>query len=136
NSFILKDWSVFFELLIEFGFFFDLGIKDTKYQSYAADYLTDFCRDNSSKIKIADLTIDNLRALLNNLDENIGRIYAGQKSEGANMVKENIQKVQSAINENSSTERVINTWNKTIKFFKADGSKKTPSKIIHEVLSS
>ena len=136
NSFILTDWDLFFQLLTEFGFFFHLGIKDSKYQSYAADYLIDFCRDDSNKIKLSDLTLQNLISALEYLEINIGRIYAGQRSSGSQRVIENIQKAKTNIETENINDKIVTTWNKTVKFFKSEPQKKTPWQIIDEVISS
>lgn len=136
NNLILKDWSLFFQLLTEFNFFFDLGIKNEKYQNHASDYLNDFVHENTSSIKLAELTIENLKAILQHLNSSIDKIYAGVKSEGANRVKENILSALEGIEKGKSSERVLNTWNKTTQFFTMKDGKKTPGQIIHEVVGS
>jgi hypothetical protein len=135
NNFILNDWDLFFQLLTEFDFFFHLGIKDTKYQSHAAEYLSDICRGDSKKYVLKALTTENLKALLEQLELNIGRIYAGIKASGTVRVTENIQLIKTKI-DNNEDDSVISSWNKTVKFFTADETKKTPGQIVHEVIGS
>lgn len=134
NNIILETWELFFLLLVEFNFFFDLGIKTGNYQDIAADYLNDFCSLNSS-IKLSSLDTDVLKQCLQHLNTNIANIYAGRQSSGATRVTAQITEVITAIDNNSS-HRVINTWNKTAKFFKAENNKRTPWEIVTEVVGS
>lgn len=134
NNIILETWELFFLLLVEFNFFFDLGIKTGNYQDVAADYLNEFCSSNNN-IKLSSLDLAALKQCLQFLATNISNIYAGRQSSGATRVTTQITDVISAI-DNNGAHRVINTWTKTSKFFKAENNKKTPWQIITEVVNS
>lgn len=134
NNIILETWELFFLLLIEFNFFFDLGIKTGNYQDIAADYLSDFSRNNNN-IVLSNLDTSGLRQCLLHLTANISNIYAGRQSSGATRVTAQITEVITAI-DNNTNHRVINTWNKTSKFFKSETNKRTPWQIVTEVVGS
>jgi hypothetical protein len=133
NNIILESWELFFLLLVEFNFFFDLGIKTSNYQDIAADYLNDFCSNNNT-ITLSNLDTNVLRQCLQHLSTNIANIYAGRQSSGATRVNSSISEVITAI-DRSTSHRVITTWNKTIKFFKAENGKRTPWSIVTEAIS-
>ncbi|HET9055481.1 MAG TPA: DUF87 domain-containing protein [Chitinophagaceae bacterium] len=134
TNILLDSWDLFFQLLIEFKFFFDLGIKNINYQDSASDYLIDFCQD-SKKIKLEAINLEALKLCLEHLEKNIAKIYAGKDAAGTVRVTENITEVLSALSNNES-HKVVKTWEKILKFFEADSKKRTPWQIINYVVTA
>lgn len=134
SNILLDSWGLFFQLLTEYKFFFDLGIKYTNYQDSASDYLMDFCQDSKS-IKLEAIDIDALKSCLEHLAKNISKIYAGKDSAGSVRVTESINEVLNAINDKQN-HKVIKTWEKILKFFEADSKKRTPWQIINYVVTT
>lgn len=77
TNLILDRWDMFKEILLQLGFFEDLGIKWTDYQSSAADYVEDYLRNE--RITLSDLHKD--EALTKTLDYVVkiaSHLYAGK----------------------------------------------------------
>ncbi|NSW53487.1 MAG: ATP-binding protein [Anaerolineae bacterium] len=121
----LDRWELFGELLIEFGFFFDLGIKKAEYQKETADSLIDHLKD-SPKVKLDDLSA-NLKVALEFIHSNIHRIYANQAG---------IERIQYFVNEVNdkldSEERhpLIEKWRNVTTFFSKSQTRKSPWSIL------
>lgn len=77
SRFRLGTWELFGELLTEFGFFQELGIKWPEYQETAADYVVDLLK-NDTKYKLSSLDNAAFEAAIDHLDKNIERIYSGK----------------------------------------------------------
>lgn len=126
----LNRWALFTQFLIEFNFFFDLGIKSTDYQRVAAEYVEDFVREQSS-ITFAKLNTQILLQILDYLEDNIHRIYSG--AAGVERVKDFIQEFRQKITDNQKN-RLLDIWNKVCQLFTPGKSKKAPIDIIKEAL--
>jgi ABC-type oligopeptide transport system ATPase subunit len=126
----LNRWELFTHFLIEFNFFFDLGIKFSDYQNVAGDYVQDYLKDNS-KITFASLSRDTLLMVLDYLDKNIHRIYSG--AAGIERVREFIQEFTNKVERNEPN-RLLDTWNKVCDLFNPGKDKKSPKDIISEAL--
>jgi hypothetical protein len=77
TNLVLDRWDIFKEVLVQLGFFEDLGIKWSDYQSLAADYVEDYLR--SEGITLSELRKD--EALTKTLDfvaQVAPRLYAGK----------------------------------------------------------
>ncbi len=132
NNIALSRWSLFAQFLIEFNFFFELGIKSSDYQKIVAEDIEDFCRSNSA-LKLSQLDNNALAKVLEHLDANIHRVYAGKQSDGANRVKEYIAECLEAI-KNNTDNRLVNIWTKVGKLFDNSGGKKNPKDIVNEAI--
>jgi hypothetical protein len=131
TSFRLDRWEVFAELLVEFGFFFDLGIKSSSYQTVAADYVEDLMRNND-KYTFADLNDQVLIDVLKHIDANIHRVYGGGK--GIERVKDFIAEVKRHV-EAGKYHMVKEKWDGTIRFFKAGKGTKSAAQIVKAALT-
>jgi len=131
ERFRLDSWELFGELLTEFGFFFDLGIKAADYQSVAAAYLTDYFHD-SKKHKLAALDDDAFLAALNHLYQNVHRIYSGgagiERVQG--FIQEAIQKVQAG-----QLSPIKEKWESVTRFFAETGGKVSIETIVKKALN-
>lgn len=125
-SFRLDTWELFGELLLEFGFFKELGIKFSQYQTEAADSVVDFLR--KSEHKLETLGEDAFEDSLNYLNENIARIYA--QSTGQDRVREFITE---ALNQSHSPTK--EKWIQTVRFFSRENHKVSISQIISKALT-
>jgi len=123
-------WALFAQFLTEFNFFSELGIKWSDYQKTAGEYVEDLLRDDS-QITFAKLDINVLIKVLEYLDQNIQRIYAG--SAGIERVKEFITDYKNKV-KNKQKNRLQDIWEKTTSLFIPDGDKKNPKDIINEVI--
>ncbi len=131
DRFRLDSWELFGELLTEFGFFFDLGIKAADYQSVAASYLTDYFHD-SKKHKLAALDDDAFLAALNHLYQNVHRIYSGgagiDRVQG--FIQEAIQKFQAG-----QLSPIREKWESVTRFFAETGGKVSIEAIVKKALN-
>jgi len=128
----LDRWALFTQLLVEFKFFFKLGIKSSEYQEIAADYIEDLLK-NEHKITFNNLNNDVLLYVLDYLDKNIHRIYG--TSTGIDRVKKFIKEYKPKIS-SSQENSILEIWDRTVNLFKPTANKKPPEKIINEVISS
>jgi hypothetical protein len=132
DKFRLDSWELFTELLTEFGFFFDLGIKAADYQNVAAAYLTDYFRE-SKKHKLSAIDDEALLSALSHLHQNVHRIYSG----GAG-----IERVQGFIQETIQKSRdgqyiaVKEKWHNVAKFFAETGGKSSIEAIVKKALTA
>jgi len=130
SRFRLGTWELFVELLAEFGFFEELGIKWGDYQETAADYVLDLFRGNA-KHKLSGLGDEDFQAALNHLDKNVHRIYS---------TKSTIEKVQGFIAEalqklsKGEFSPVKKKWDQTIEFFDAGSGKMKIDTIVSNAL--
>jgi hypothetical protein len=132
DKFRLDSWELFTELLTEFGFFFDLGIKATNYQNTAADYLTDYFRE-SKKHKLSAVDDEAFLSALSHLHENVHRIY----SDGAGI--ERVQGfIQEAIQKSEDGQYVAvkEKWHNVAKFFAETGGKSSIETIVKKALAT
>lgn len=126
----LDKWEVLIELLIEFGFFFDLGIKHSDYQTTIADYVEDLLR-RSDRYTLSRLDDQVYTDVLNHIEGNIHRVYGGGTG---------IERVQGFINEakaslqQGESHPVKEKWDRTIRFFRYREGTSTPRQIISEAL--
>ena len=128
----LDRWEIFTELLREFGFFFELGIKSSQYQDIAAERVTDFLK--RSRHTLGKLNDDALRDTLTDLHTNIHRVYAN--AGGVERVQEFINEVvDSLTTESLNPHPVKERWDKAIRFFAKQKDSKTPDEIIGEALN-
>lgn len=131
DRFRLDSWELFGELLTEFGFFFDLGIKAPEYQSVAAAYLTDYFRDNR-KYKLGALDDDAFLAALNHLHQHVHRIYSGNT--GVERVQGFIQEAIQKVREGQFTP-LKEKWANVAKFFAQEGNKISIEAIVKKALA-
>ncbi len=131
SRFRLGTWELFGELLTEFGFFQELGIKWPEYQETAADYVVDLLK-NDSKHKL--LTLDNtaFEAAIDHLDKNIQRIYSGK---GA------VDKIRAFIAEEKrrlhagETAVVKRKWDQTIMFFSDQQNRASIEQVVSKAIA-
>ena len=77
TNLVLDRWDIFKEVLIQLGFFEDLGIKWSDYQSSAADYVEDYLRNEG--ITLGDLCKEEtLMKVLDFVAQVAPRLYAGK----------------------------------------------------------
>ena len=77
TNLVLDRWDIFKEVLVQLGFFEDLGIKWSEYQSSAADYVEDYLKNEG--VTLGDLRKE--EALTKTLDfvtQVAPRLYAGK----------------------------------------------------------
>jgi hypothetical protein len=130
NKITFNRWALFAQFLIEFNFFFELGIKSSDYQTIAGEYIEDLLKEDS-QITFAKLDTTVLVRVLEYLNKNIHRIYAG--SSGIDRVKEFITDYTGKI-KNNQKNKIKDIWDKTISLFMPGGDKKNPKEIINEVI--
>ena len=127
SRFYLDSFELFGELLVEFGFFNELGIKSTNYQANAADYVVGFLRNSDHNLGTLDeeAFIDTLGYL----DENVNRLYTGRDGQ---------LRVQYFISEarQNAVGPTGEIWNRTAKFFSAENGKVSISNIIDQALET
>lgn len=132
DKFRLDSWELFSELLTEFGFFFDLGIKAVDYQNAAAAYLTDHFRE-SKKHKLSAIDDNALLSVLSHLYQNIHRIYSGgagiERVQG--FIQETIQKTK-----DGEYIAVKEKWHNVAKFFAETGGKSSIEAIVKKALTA
>jgi hypothetical protein len=127
----LDRWEVFIEILIEFGFFFDLGIKSSSYQAAVADYVEDLMR-NSTKYKFASLNDQVFLDVLDHIDANIHRVYAGGK--GIERVQDFLSEARQNVEAGKSHPAKVK-WDRTVRFFKAGEGTRSPTQIVKAALA-
>lgn len=127
SRFYLDSFELFGELLAEFKFFNELGVKTTNYQANAADYVVGFLKNSDHKLGTLDEAafIDTL----NYLDENVDRLYATR--DGQSRVRNFISDARQ--NPVSPAKEI---WNRTVKFFSVENGKVSISKIIDQALET
>lgn len=123
-------WSLFVHLLIEFNFFFELGIKSSDYQRIAGDYIEDLLREDS-QITFARLNSTVLLRVLKYLSQNIHRIYG--TAAGIDRVREFVTEYEDKIR-NNQRNMIQDIWNKVISLFMPSKAKKSPKDIIKETI--
>lgn len=132
DKFRLDSWDLFTELLTEFGFFFDLGIKATDYQNVAAAYLGDYFRE-SKKHKLSAIDDEALLSALSHLSQNVHRIYSGGKG---------IERVKGFIEETiqKSTDgqyiAIKEKWHNVANFFAETDGKRSIKAIVKKALAT
>lgn len=127
----LDRWEVFIEILIEFGFFFDLGIKSSSYQVAVADYVEDLMRD-SAKYKFAGLNDQVFLDVLDHIDANIHRVYADGK--GIERVQGFLSEARQNVEAGKSHPAKVK-WDRTVRFFKAGEGTRSPTQIVKAALA-
>lgn len=132
SRFRLGTWEMFGELLVEFDFFATMGIKSTDYQSSAASYVIDFLKGNS-KYKLSTLNNDALLSALDEINQNIHRIYASPA--GIDRVQSFIDEAKKKI-QNSENTPLKEIWDRVIVFFSSSGGKLAIEQIIRKALST
>lgn len=133
----LNRWELFCQLLVEFRFFSELGIKYSEYQNVTADYVERFLRD-SSKVKFANLkgnydkdhTV--LDKALEHISKNIDRVYSKSGS-GSQNVKEFIDEYKQTTGKEGNN--LYKIWHQVADFFIPDTDKRTPKQIVEGVLN-
>lgn len=130
SNFRLGTWELLGELLMEFGFFAEMGIKSTDYQSTASAYATDYLKD--SKHKLSSLSDDAFRDCVQHISNNIHRIYAG--GSGIERVQGFIEEALQKINDGGFLP-LKEKWDKVIRFFSNEGGKSSIDQIILRALS-
>lgn len=137
NRLALNRWGLFSQLLIEFKFFFELGIKYPEYQAIAADYVERYLRESSAitfkklldVISNGETVLDKVLSLIN---DNIHRIYSG--SAGQDNVKGFIQEYRDA--QNKEGNRLFQIWKQVSELFIPNEHKRTPKEIINGILNT
>jgi len=137
NRLALNRWDLFCQLLIEFKFFFELGIKHPDYQSIAADYVERFLREASQinfnnlldKISKNETVLDKTLGLIYN---NIHRIYSGEA--GRDNVKAFIEEYRNL--QNKGENRLFQIWRQVSELFIPSKTKRTPKEIVNGILKA
>ncbi len=124
-------WGLFIELLLEFKFFFSMGIKDSNYQVDTSDYVKKLLKEKT-RYTFKKLNDSTLIDVLNNIKENIHRVYSGV---GSDRVKDFIGETLQAIDMKRDNP-IKSIWEKVIKLFKPSDASKTPKEIVASVLST
>ncbi|MEO0273166.1 MAG: ATP-binding protein [candidate division WOR-3 bacterium] len=127
----LDRWSLFAQILMEFRFFFELGIKSPEYQEIAADYVKDLLK-NDPNITFESLNTNVLFLVLDYLNKNIQRIYGTQT--GIDRVREFISEYRQKIS-STMQNKILEIWNRTVSLFQPTADKRSPQKIIEEIIS-
>lgn len=126
----LDRWEIFAELLREYRFFFELGIKSSEYQDIAADDIIKFLKKESS-IRLDNLDKAALEKVLKYIHKAIERIY-GQRA-GIDRVRDFIKETLDDL-KNDRPSSIIENWEKVSKFFVAGDDRKTPEQIVRQSL--
>lgn len=135
SNFRLGTWELLGELLVEFDFFKELGIKDGEYQAIAASYVVAFFKQNNKKHHLSSLDNDALIGCLDHLYKNVHRIYAGVG--GIERVQGFIKEIKDKVAlEQSMGESlpVKDIWDKVIQFFSEKGGKVSSDDIVRKAL--
>jgi ABC-type dipeptide/oligopeptide/nickel transport system ATPase subunit len=132
NNIILDTWDLFFTLLLQFNFFFELGFKNSTYQDLAAEHLRDFCRSEDS-IALTDLNSQALKLCIEYLKTDSNKIYDSKN--GIARVSKEVSETTVAIEKNEN-HRIINIWNNVSQFFQKGQDKKSSWQIVSEVVDS
>lgn len=127
----LDGYELLRELLVEFGFFFDLGIKASDYQEAIADYVEAFLR-NDKRHKLAGLGDDAFEDVLDCIRDNIQRVYG--TSAGIDRVRDFIQEAKAKITAGQPFPLKLK-WDSVIRFFRTGPETRTPWQIIQSALS-
>ncbi len=123
----LDRWELFIEMLTEFGFFRDLGIRHPSNQSDAAELVEDHLR-NSQQFKLSELDNNSFKNILDFIRQNAQRIYttpAGQ------------QRVVAIIDEIRSSNGMSlpkQKWDKTTQLFARQAGSQSPQQIVQSAL--
>lgn len=131
SRFRLGTWELFGELLIEFQFFFEMGIKTPDYQATAASSLIDFFT-GGKKHKLVSLDDSAFVDCLDHLHKNIHRIYASNSG---------VDRVQGFIDEAKQKLRtgeflpLKDKWDKVVSFFAESGGKVSIDQIVWKALA-
>ena len=126
SRFFLDSWDLFGELLLEFRFFRELGIRTSQNQADASYSLIDFLR--SSQHKLSALDTDAFESSLGHLRANIERVYVMATAQ--NRVLDFISEAEQ--NPDSPAKR---RWDQTIKFFLQEKHKVSIPDIISKALT-
>ena len=131
NKLKLSGYVIFVELLREYKFFFELGIKDSEYQEVMADYVIDFLKGDKN-IKLEDLSNKNvfIKTLNYMSGKPIERVYAGKSGidRVKGVIEETLQRVSNGIED-----RLLEKWLKVSQFFQGN-DRKTPEQIVWQSL--
>lgn len=125
----LDRWEIFVELLQEYKFFFELGIKSAEYQEIVADEVVEFLRKETN-IKIENLDQEVFIKTLEYIHQTIEKIYAGKS--GIERVKNIIEQTLNDIR-NSKQVSLLEKWEKVSQFFQGN-DRKTPEQIVGQSL--
>lgn len=127
----LDRWEVLSRLLVEFRFFFDLGVKSTDYQNAVADSVEDFLR-RDSRHRLSSLDDQAYEDVLDHIDGNIQRVYG--TAAGIDRVRDFVDEARGDLragNTNPTKEK----WDRTIALFRARADSQTPSHIVQRAIS-
>lgn len=128
-SFRLDRWEVLSELLLEFGFFFDLGVKSSEYQGHVADSVVHMLRTERDHT-LKGLDEQTLVAVLQHISANIGRVYAG--GAGIERVRDEVSSAIRSL-QGDRSHPAKRKWDRTIRFFTGE-RKKSASQIVGAAL--
>lgn len=139
NNFTLDRWDLWKQILIQLGFFYDLGIKTSEYQENTADYLEDYLRNQFhttfKDLKSADeLYQQSLQYIVQMAKE--GRIYS---TTGKGSPAERVTQLatQALDDPNSPVGRLTRKkWQQTAKLFIQRDNTITVEQIIKRALDS
>src|SRR5690606_25656562 len=122
----------FRELLLEFKFFFDLGIKYGDYQERTAEYVEDFLRKAESH-RLDSLSDEAYLDVLDHISNNIQRVYA-HGSSSVEKIRESIVEAKAAL-DSEEPHPVKKKWDTVTRFFKRESGTRTPWQIVSSALS-
>lgn len=125
----LDRWEVFIELLIEFGFFAEIGIKYSDYQQTVAEQLQDLLRGKYNLADLSDVSV--FLHALDHIRNNIHRVYAG--ASGIERVQGFIDEITHIVDTGQS-HAVFEMWNTIANFFLPGEKRRTASHIVEVVL--
>jgi len=126
----LDRWEIFGELLREFQFFFELGIKTSEYQDIVMDNIVDFLRKDPN-ITLDRLDTKVLQKVLEYVHTTVERIYAGRT--GIDRVRNVVEDTLAEIH-NKKASTIVDKWKKVSQFFVGGGERKTPEQIVGQSL--
>lgn len=110
---VLDRWDIFKEILIRLGFFEDLGIKSSEYQTSAADYVEDYLKSEGEKLGNLHKE-ETLAKTLNFVTQLASRLYSGRAGQ-VNVVR---LATEAKNNPDSSIGRIVrNKWQQISRLF-------------------
>lgn len=127
----LDRWEVFVELLVELGFFFDVGIKSVAYQAAAGEYVEDLLRNKYTFAALDDQVFGDV---LDHVAANIHRVYASEKGGGAARVQGFLSEVKESMR-SQKPHSVKAKWDRTVRFFKTSEGTHSPTEIVKTALA-
>lgn len=128
----LDRWELLTQLLVEFRFFFELGIKSTDYQTAVAEHVETFLRAGKN-YTLAGLDDNVFLDVIQSIHDNIQRVYG--TSGGVDRVRGFLDEVANRIR-NKEAHPAKARWDRTVRFFKTRERSKSPKDIVRAALGA